>query len=294
MTTYDQTAVVTVGHGGPTVLVHPGEWLARLLTVTGSGTLDHGRTYQCPAHPDEAPSLSLVGARGEPRRFPRCFAGCTVASIAHALRIPTAYLLRPPDVDPVRYAATRNIVIAYPAVQAPGGPGSAGLRLDAIHLYGDAFRLLRYRHPVTGKKAIEWERHDGRSWIPGLGGTPTKALPLYRETEARMAVGAGELLVVVESESSADAICSAGIYATTWAGGASTPNLPLLARLRDHRALVLCPDNDPPGLTCAQQVQGVLPNARLLLPPPGQDARDLLTTAGPRVFTELQAAEDPA
>ena len=283
MTCYDVEGRVTARHSDGTLFTESGAWLARLLAVTGSATLDGGRTFQCPAHPDATPSLSLVGRDG-PRRLPRCFAGCTVRDVARALRIPTAYLLRPPDVDPACYVAAHGVAVSYPVVQASGGPGRAGLRLEATHDYGAGFRLLRYRHPVTGRKAVEWERRSGNVWVPGLGGTPLDALPLYRELEAKQAVGAGELLVVVESESSVDALCKAGIYSVTWAGGATTPQLHRLALLRNHDRLLLVPDNDPPGLLCADRIREVLPRATTLLPPPGQDARDLLDTRGPKAF----------
>jgi hypothetical protein len=46
-------------------------------------------------------------------------------------------------------------------------------------------------------------------------------LPLYNETEVIRGGFLNEVIVVCESESSVDALTGRGIYATTWAGGAS-------------------------------------------------------------------------
>ena len=121
----------------------------------------------------------------------------------------------------------------FPAnTQSPGWDRArdrGGYRLKAVHDYG-GFVLLRWRHPSTKRKRLSWERRDPSGvWIPGLGGTRLADLPLYDERQLRYAIGSGERIIVVESESSVDTLTKKGLYATTWAGGAQNPPLGRLA-----------------------------------------------------------------
>ena len=105
-------------------------------------------------------------------------------------------------------------------------------------------------------KSLMWERRDELgAWIPGLGGTALSDLPLYFETQARMGMAAGETIVVVESESSVDALIRAGIYATTWAGGATSPNLGRLTDVLGGAHVLVVPDNDQVGRNCGAGVR---------------------------------------
>jgi hypothetical protein len=73
-------------------------------------------------------------------------------------------------------------------------------------------------------------------------------------------MAAGET-VVVESESSVDALIRAGIYATTWAGGATSPNLGRLASVLAGAEVLVVPDNDPVGRSCGTDVSAALTSA---------------------------------
>ena len=76
----------------------------------------------------------------------------------------------------------------------------------------------------------------------------------------RIVAATGDTLHLVESESSVDALNSGGHYATTWAGGATTPPLAKLA---------------------------AVPHATGWLPPrPGHDVRDVIATD--RTLTTLR------
>ena len=147
-----------------------------------------------------------------------------------------------------------------------------------MHEYGSRFQLLRWRTP-GGRKRLVWERlDDAGAWIPGLGGLPTSALPLYREPDTMFAAAAGDPLFVVESESSVDALNRAGHYATTWPGGASSPPLErLTAALAGVPDVRIVADHDDAGLRCARRVLVAVPHATgWLSPGPGDDVRDLL------------------
>ena len=236
---------------------------------------------------DPTPSLS-VRAASNGHALLWCFAECRSRDVLAALGLQPRHLFHAPVADPHDWLRACGVRIPYPPVEANRGghPAARGLRLEAIHQYGPDARMLRWRHPTTGDKDPRWERlaPDG-TWIPGPGGRPQSDLPLYREPDLWMAFGAREPIVVVESESSADALCGVGIYSTTWAGGAASPNLDRLRGiLGQHRPTVLCPDNDPAGLACLALLRGALPHAAVVLPDPGEDARDLLGRLGPDLF----------
>jgi hypothetical protein len=271
-------------------------WIEGILSLLGS-TRSPGRNgkWQCPVHGrtgEHATSLA-VGTRDDGGAWVHCHAGCTTREIAAALGLTLDQLRTPPRLSPPRWVACRRLRTGFPAPKAGGSPRSEGYRHEAFHQYGPDFCLERLRHPVTGDKAMEWEaRNPKGEWVPGLLGTPERELPLYREYEVRAAVALGETVLLVESESSVDALNRAGWYATTWAGGAGAPPLERIAtRLAGHRHLVIVGDADEAGRRCVRRLGEVLPHARLLISErEGEDARDLHTRLGAGAFTELVAA----
>lgn len=271
-------------------LATPVAWFLAFLDAIGSGPV--GKTpaatvRQCPAHDDAHPSLSIrQGDAGQV--WIKCHAGCNWRAILAALSLPARYLYRPPPVDPARYAEAFCPKITFPPLSTRTGrsPQTAGYRLTAIHDYGPDHRVLRYRKGAN--KQLRWETRRGDVWMPSLFDLPTSALPLYREREIRMAVAAGEIVLLVESESSVDAM--RGWYGCTWAGGANAVQLDRLRHvLGGYPHLVVIPDNDPPGLAALATLtaHGLAPH--VLLPAPGEDARDLHTRVGPDRFRALVA-----
>ncbi|MFF5201748.1 hypothetical protein ACFY3B_19315 [Micromonospora parva] len=261
-------------------------WLLDLLDHAGSRPVG-GRLRQCPAHVDGSPSLAL--SQGEDgRALVYCHAGCETPSVLAALKVPMARLFSPASRPAADYARMVGLRLDFPPVstvtgRGRGSPGARGYRLVAAHDYGQHV-LYRWRN-AAGKKDLIWETRTPNGDIPGLRGTPLTALPLYREREVKMAVAADEPVLVVESESSVDAL--RGFYATTWAGGAANPNLPRLARVLSGARVVVIPDNDDPGLLCAARLVEALPGAVVVLPEPDQDAADLYRAVGPRGLAEL-------
>lgn len=280
-------------------------WVLGLLDEVGSGPPRHASQRQCPAHHDETPSLSIApGEHGRALLF--CHAGCSLARILEALVIGPRHLFTPSALSPAQHARICRLRLDFPPIRQDGRVGRRGGRnrrmaLEAVHFYGD-HQLLRYRHPVTGDKSLAWE-HLGSAgvWLSGLGGTRLTDLPLYQERQVLMGVGADETIVVVESESSVDALTGAGIYATTWAGGAATPNTHRLAKVGADVCVIA--DNDPPGLRCASRIQQELTASGvvvgLVVPDvPDSDARDLLRATGrdaliERIQAELDLARGP-
>ena len=277
-----------------TVLV----WIEGVLAAIGSvRSPGPAGKWQCPAHArvgEHAPSLAL-GVRDGGGAWMYCHAGCTAKQICHALGMTLDHLARPQRLSAPAWVRARRLAVGFPAPKDTGTPRSRGLRHEAFHHYGTRFRLERLRHPVTGEKAVEWEfRTDAASeaWMPGLNGTRVRDLPLYRETDLALAIGAGETVLVVESESSVDALNRAGWYATTWAGGAGSPPLERVAALlAGHRPVVIVGDADEPGRRCSARLAEVLPRAVVLTSErEGEDARDLHTRLGAGGFAELVAS----
>ena len=271
-------------------------WFEGVLRAVGS-TCSSGRNgkWQCPAHAREgehARSLAIGNREGEQGGiWVYCHAGCTARDVAGALGLSLDQLRRPPRISPQRWVRVRRLAVGFAPAKAGGSPRSEGYRHERFHYYGADFCLERLRHPVTGDKAIQWWARNHRGeWVPGLLGTREADLPLYREHEVAAAVALGETVLLVESESSADALT--GWYATTWAGGAGAPPLGRLAELlADHPHVVIIGDADAAGRACVARLSEALPRAAVLFPEhDGEDARDLHTRLGRQGFTELVTA----
>jgi hypothetical protein len=275
-------------------------WLVELLDVIGSKPLG-SRLRQCP-HPghggDSHPSLSITERVGGGARL-HCFAGCPERDVVRSLGLGLRQLYQPPAVSPRRFASLARLRMEFPPVALRAGhPATRGYRLEAVHTYEPAggvddrvrcHRLLRWRHRASGAKELMWETRlaDGTT-TPGLLGTPERTLPLYREREIRMAIAARETILVIESESSVDALT--GWYATTWAGGANDVNTDrLLAVLGGYPNIVHIPDFDVAGLACLWRILEAGLRLAVLLGEPGEDARDLHRRLGSDAFRDAVA-----
>lgn len=259
------------------------EWIMKLLDIVGSQP--KGRApRQCPAHEDAAPSLSLHERDGVLYLF--CHAGCDWRRVLTSLGCPGSVLHQPLPVAPAAHAREFCSHLTFPELErGTGHPKSNGYDFEAVHDYG-RWKLERWRHPVTRAKDLMWwtVRPDGD--VPGLLGVPVHELPLYRENEARAAVAMDEPVLLVESESSVDAL--KGWVATTWAGGSNSVPIATLQRvLGGYRRCVCIPDVDEAGLRCAAGLRAsdVAPN--MLIGRVGEDAKDLYARVGADVFANL-------
>lgn len=264
--------------------VDPVAWLRELLAATGSSSNKTGTAWQCPAHPDGDPSLSVKRGTDRDVALVYCFAGCSLDDVLDALKISSGHLAGP-LVTVKQHLALTGVRVDY-ATFAPKRSdrrsGGAGWHLESVHTYADgAAELHRWRHKVTGEKDLEWHRRNPLGeMVPGLGDSKVADLPMYRDRDVAIAVAAGEVVFVTESESSVDAFIRAGFYATTWPGSASTMNFQTVVTALTNALVMVVPDNDDPGLRAAERlVAALLPVAADLgveLPEPGLDARDLL------------------
>ncbi|MEK8107426.1 hypothetical protein NKG94_23915 [Micromonospora sp. M12] len=155
-----------------------------------------------------------------------------------ALKVPMARLFSPASRPAADFARMVGLSLDFPPVstvsgRGRGSPGARGYRLVAAHDYGQHV-LYRWRN-AAGKKDLIWESRTPNGDVPGLMGTPLTALPLYREREVRMAVGAGEPVVVVESESSVDAARLLRDHLGRGAANQHGPSRPSLVREQGGR-----------------------------------------------------------
>ena len=266
------------------------EWLVAYLSASGSH--QSGRNWQCPAHADGSPSLSLSEGR-DGAVLVHCFAGCTVHQVMHALGLDLVRLFEPHVYSPERVLGWQLRKPTFAAFSPSGGSGGSkriGRSITTVHhvYVPDAVRLERTRYAGGGKKC-RWEVKDGRDWNYAEG-LDLASLPLYEHREILMGASARDPVVVCESESSVDAMLKAGIYATTWAGGAASPQLHTLKEALAGARVVLIPDNDPPGRKCGEAIADALRGVcdlATIIPDPGQDARDLLATSEPHLFLKV-------
>ena len=271
-------------------------WFEELLSAAGSARV--GGKWQCPVHAltgEHSTSLRLARGHGG-RALLFCHGGCDWHDVLRALMLTPDTLWTQPATAPDRHARFYLRRLKFPAPKLVGGGGTRaerGFRFEAEHAYArwDDVRTpvawkLRYRHPGTGAKEVFWESLNPRGErVPGLLGRPQADLALYLQYDLGPALAAGERIVLVESESSVDALVRAGLYATTWCGGAADPPLRQLAHvLGDHDDVLIVPDNDDAGRRAGDALAGALPRARTRLGEPGEDARDLLTRLGPAGF----------
>lgn len=290
-------ALTVVGnHSDPVRAQRAADWIEALLVALGSEQL--GDKWMCPAHDGNSPALSV--STGASAAIVYCHGGCDLDQILTSLGLARRHLYDPPAAIPASvWRRTRIADLTVSPISddlrtgTGGGSSLDGYLHESDHPYGAEAIKVRFRHPETGKKAPRWRSINPETgqWGHGLHGRKERDLPLYRETEVTAALDRGDPVILCESESSCDALAAAGIEATTWCGGASSPyEVPLTRVLGGDRGgrVVIVPDRDLPGITCAKRLRLMLPLAKVRVPDvDGDDAKDLLGKLG----AEAMAAE---
>ena len=256
------------------------KWFTEYLEVAGA--MHIGRNWQCPAHEDSYPSLTLMESKeGTVLLF--CHAGCNYAQVVESLGL-SARLLFEPHLLPAKRAYEMNLIKPrFKPIEYRSSGSNRSRREDFFitnHLYSESVRLERIKFE-SGEKICRWQVFEEGRWVYSNGGTLNlNELPLYNETEVIRGGYVGEVIVVCESESSVDALSTSGIYATTWAGGASSLKVERLRKVLKDQRVLWVPDNDLAGLKCsARMVEEVAPVTgewRLIMGDPNEDARDML------------------
>jgi putative DNA primase/helicase len=255
-------------------------WMREYLSAAGSANI--GKLWQCPSHSDSYPSMS-VEEGNDGRALIYCHAGCGYDEVCSALGL-DAHLLFEQHPWPAKKVYQANPTkprfsqISYSG-RSGGNKGRLSFHIQH-HQFTPSIRLERVKFE-DGSKMCKWQTLEGKNWVYSHEGKINlEELPLYREKEVIQGSFMDEIVVLCESESSVDALFKVGIYATTWAGGASQPKLPKLKEvLKDMRVLWI-PDNDQAGHKCSEllerELKPVVRRWLKMVGEPGEDARDLV------------------
>lgn len=264
-------------------------WITSALELSGSKA--RGGMWQCPSHEDGSPSLSVNQAPNGAALM-KCFGGCSTLDVLHALEVPKTCLTTTPTLSPGDVGKYRNRFPVYPPLTHSTGNSKAPKgAYDSVefHEYTTKVRLVRYRY--GGKKRCKWEAKGGDGWWYTSKNLDLKSLPLYREHEVHAAKAFETEVILCESESSVDALVKEGLVATTWAGGAANVPFETVRRVLAGSQILWVPDNDNAGMNCSRRMEPILEavtkSLRVIVPPTGKDARDLLLDGGSKVFTQL-------
>lgn len=228
-----------------------------------------GYDTHCPAHDDRHASLGI--ARGEKGgTVMKCQAGCVTADVLAAASLTLRDLAPPP----------------------PNGHGPAG---ETVYLYHDDRGEPLFEVVRTADKQF-WQRLPGAK-KGGIGNVKRVLFDLPRLLET----APGDTVFLVEGEKDCWRLGKLGLPATTNPGGASKWAQSYTDWLKERlpeRQFVILPDNDPPGLKHAEEVEASLKRAGLAvrtvlldgLPPKG-DVSDWLGAG--KTKEELLAAIEP-
>jgi hypothetical protein len=241
----------------------PGEAYRRVTTaLEAHGSKHRGGSWQCPAHDDRFPSLSV--RQGDDRVLVHCHAGCSAEAICAALGLSLADLFDAPADRP----AQRRIAETYQYVDR-----------DGVEL----FEVVRYE-----PKGFSQRRRNGHGYVNNLGDVERV---LYRLPQILAAIADNTPIYIAEGERDVHALEQAGVVATCNPGGAGKWRPEHADTLRGaHVAIVV--DQDEPGrkhaATIARSLDGIAKVVQLYAPAEGKDAADHLRTHS---IAELVAVE---
>lgn len=207
------------------------------------GSKRQGNLWQCPAHQDRTPSLSVDANGDGDRVLVNCLAGCETAAVLDALGLSMRDLYD-------------NDAAPLPAVGQ-----------DVEYVYTDADGVPLYRVRRTPDKAFFQARYgpddpaaDVEGYVSGKGCMTGVQRVLYRLPQVVAAVQEGRPVYLVEGEKDADNLAARGHAATTSPEGAGK-----WSRVADHAREVLAgaqvvvvQDKDDPGRAHAQEVAASL------------------------------------
>jgi hypothetical protein len=238
-----------------------------VTALEARGSRHHGHDWQCPAHDDGVPSLSVNEKDG--RVLLHCQAGCATTDIVAALGLTMGALF-----DEEKPSATKRIVAVYPYVDEAGN-----MLFEVVRYSPKDFR--QRRTDVTGE--LVWNLRGCRR-------------VLYRLPAVLRAARKGITVYVVEGERDVEAIEAAGAVATCNPGGAGKWRTEYADALRGASVVVVA-DRDEPGRVHARQVaaslEGVARDVRIVEPVAGKDAADHLA-AGHGLDDFVPLSESPA
>jgi putative DNA primase/helicase len=283
---------------------------ADLARALGGQRHARGWMARCPAHNDRTPSLSIAdGAEG--RILLACFAGCSWAAIRDALRARSLWPVAQQHACP---ATSKGGCSRRPQLREAGSDGLAVVKQiwrsatvapgTVVEAYLQS-RAITMPAPPALRYALRWHREAGRSlpcmvaavqgahghltglhrtWLrpDGCGKADVspakKMLGTCRGGAVRLAP-VGPWLALCEGIESGLSVRQVCPDLPVWCA-LSAGNLDRLQLPAEVAEVVLVADGDPVGLAAAQraaQRYGASGRRiRLVEPPPGMDANDML------------------
>ncbi|UGQ15495.1 hypothetical protein LO772_19370 [Yinghuangia sp. ASG 101] len=231
------------------------------------GCSGRGSSWQCPAHDDGSPSLSVTRNRSGDGVVVNCHAGCQIVDVVAALDLAMADLYDEPKTE--RQHMRPQVVAEYRYADEHGEV------LSVVKRYEPGFNGER--------KTFRQYRPDGQAGVRGIRRVP------YNLPRVIRAAAAGEVVAVVEGEKDADRLGALGMTATTNIGGAGKWQDAYAQHFVGVSETVVIADRDEPGRKHAAQVAESLRKVgvrvRVVEPVAGKDVSDHLD-AGKR-FAEL-------
>ncbi|MFD7986799.1 DUF3987 domain-containing protein [Kitasatospora indigofera] len=237
------------------------------LMSHGSRSDQTGRSWQCPAHEDRNPSLSVgAGTKGADVVL-HCHAGCANEDVVAALGLTLADLYD----EPAQKKDSRPVKVAeYP--------------------YCDENGELLYKVARYTPKTFRQFAADGTPSVKSIRRVPYRLPAVLAEARA------GGLVLVVEGEKDVDNLAANSVVATCNAGGAGKWTDDHTRHLLGAGQVVVVADRDAPGRAHAVQVAESLQRAgithRIVEPAAGKDISDHL--AAGLGFDDLVAVERTA
>ncbi|MFD4972272.1 DUF3987 domain-containing protein [Streptomyces sp. NPDC058424] len=216
------------------------------------GSKGRGTSWQCVAHEDRAPSLSVT--RGNKGVILKCHAGCATEDVVSALGLTMADLFD----EPLEKRERPQVVAEYPYPDEQG----------------EVLYVVRRLEPGYDgeRKTFRQFRPDGRAGVSGIRRV------LYRLPEVIAQARAGEVVIVVEGEKDVDSLAAMGVVATCNVGGAGKWSDDYTGYFRGASEVVVVADRDEPGRKHAAAVAASVQRAgipvRVLEPARGKDMTD--------------------
>lgn len=255
---------------------------ARLTeALSAAGCRPSGRgMWQCPAHDDTAPSLSVTPASSRAGAVVFCHAGCSADEILAAVGMTVADLYDdPPQPEPAFAQSPRRKVAEYIYRNADG----------------QALFVVERFEPGKDGRAKDFLRRTPD------GGYSTRGIPSvpYRLPELLAQAQAGGTVYITEGEKDADSLGAHGATATCNPGGAGKWRDEYSRHLHGASEVVVIADRDEPGRRHAAQVAASVRKTgvpvRVAEPAVGKDATDHLNAGRDLAdLVDVDQATDPA
>ena len=226
-----------------------------LAALNEHGSKGRGNAWQCVAHEDRAPSLSVT--RSPKGVLLNCHAGCATEDVVVALGLSMTDLFD----EPVEKRERPQTVAEYPYCDE----------------HGQILYVVRRIEPGYNgeRKTFRQYRPDGTAGVKGVRRV------LYRLPEVIAQAQAGLTVIVVEGEKDADNLAAIGAVATCNVGGAGKWSDDYTKHLRGASEVVVISDRDEPGrkhaATVADSVKQAGIPVRVMEPARGKDVSDHLS-----------------